>query len=266
MNCGEVNIQAANQIAREDVTTMDDGIPLEQRTTAELLAGARSLFDELGGLLCTRLSANDVSPIAKVPYKARVLREVLLHRTWELGDSAYTQYENGRVIPAFTLTRAAFETACVLFDLHRRVKAAVNSDALGDLDEEFLMKALFGRRDDPKVPYHSLNVLTVVDHVDKYVAGGRKEREGVLRRHFDNMCEFVHPNWAGAMGAYCHDIDERHSEFGPGRGKVPSQVGLYCLRIAVNIAGGSADGLAELEERFRKLCERELPGSGATKQ
>lgn len=55
------------------------------------------------------------------------------------------------------------------------------------------MKGLVGSKDGTtKIESH--NILTAVDRLDKEFIG--------LRRMYDTLCEFTHPNWSGCMGSY----------------------------------------------------------------
>lgn len=229
----------------------------DRERVAQLLREAREYTQELGSLLSGHLDANNVSPLAKIPYKARILREALLHRAWELADAACENFEQGRVITAFVLTRAAFETAALVFVLHKRVAKVVDVGSLGEFDEGFLMRALFGRKDDQGLPYQAFNILTCIDHIDRHVTEGREDRRGAVMALFADLCEYAHPNWAGTMGAYTHDVDERHSEFGSGKGNPPAECGIRSLRIALSIVIGCHRKLTELEDPLRELCERE---------
>lgn len=232
--------------------------PLEDQSPEELLAEAKENLEEIRSMLRERLDAYEISPIAKIPYKARILREVLLHRVWDLGDAALQQFEKSRNIPAFTLARSTFETASVIFCLYKRIQLVVETNTLGDLDEEFLMRTLFGRKDDPDAKYQAINILTAIDHLDKYIADGNIEQEGKFREYFDGMCEYAHPNWEGTLTAYHHYISERMCEVGVRVGSVPVEYGIYCLRMSLNIGGGFAQKLEYIDARFREICEREM--------
>ena len=69
----------------------------------------------------------------------------------------------------------------------------IDADTLGDFDEGFLMRALFGRKDDREAQYQAPNVLTCLDHLDRYVADGNEDRKGAVTKHFSGMCEYAQP-------------------------------------------------------------------------
>jgi hypothetical protein len=64
---------------------MDKNKPTVDKSAAELLSEAREFTDEVRQTLIDRLDANTISPRAKIPHKARILREVLLQRARGVG-------------------------------------------------------------------------------------------------------------------------------------------------------------------------------------
>jgi len=63
---------------------------------------------------------------------------------------------------------------------------------LGEIDE-FLMKGTFGGRTDDALR-KSPNILTAIDHTAK--------EHKKYRKLYDELSEFVHPNWFGTAGLY----------------------------------------------------------------
>lgn|GEM_PF-3659264 len=216
----------------------------------------------LRGRLTAHLSADSVSPRAKIPYKARLLRECLLHRVSDLADSACHVYRHGQIIPAFILSRSAFETAGVLFYLKKQIAASVASRTLANLDEEKLMRIMFGQKI-AESQYAAINVLTTLKYVNAFVADGNENRAGAMTRFYDNMCEFAHPNYMGCVGTYMQELPEWRVVLGRQARTPPASVGLRCLRVVIDLACDSADHLERLNVDFRALCERELE-SGKT--
>ncbi len=221
------------------------------KSDLELLAEARQFSAELRCMLQTRLSPKEVSPRAKTPYKARVMREVLLHRASELSDAACDLYEQEKLVPAYVLTRAVFETAAMLYLVYKKADTAVETNSVHEFDV-FLMRGLFGSRD-TAMPLDSHNILTAVDHLDKYGDG--------LRSYFDGLCEFAHPNCEGTLAAYTKHNDDLSMELGPNARGMRLAYGIIALRVVVSVAGEFYKKLAELDEQLRSLCEAELSES-----
>lgn len=86
-----------------------------------------------------------------------------------------------------------------MFSLHKFV-AEFNVDHDIKKLDDFLMKAIMGSRD-KSTPFEAVNILTAVDKVDKEFDG--------LRKMYDCLCEYTHPNWSGALGSFGTYDEER---------------------------------------------------------
>ena len=166
----------------------------------ERLALAKRMASEIRDALPKSIHAGEFTLKSKLPYKASSFREVLIHRASDLADVAIDLYESNRLVPAFVLTRAVIETTAVLFWLHKKAERFVETHDEKAFDE-FLMKGLMGSKDGT-TNHESHNVLTAVDHLDKEFPG--------LRDMYNSLCEFTHPNWSGAMGAYSELEKEKY--------------------------------------------------------
>lgn len=77
-----------------DVSTLSD---------SELLALAKQLASNIRSSLPKKLYAGSFTLKSKLPYKASLFREVLIHRLIDLADVAVELYESGRLVPALLL-------------------------------------------------------------------------------------------------------------------------------------------------------------------
>lgn len=170
---------------------------IRNMTDEERLALAKEVAKNIRESLPRELYAGSFTLESKIPYKAASFREVLIHRVSDLADVAIAQIADGRLVPAFVTTRSVVETTAMMYWLWKKSR-----DFLDNRDEnkydEFLMRGMLGSRND-MTPHESFNILTAVDHLDREFDG--------LRTMYDTLCEFTHPNWSGAMGAYSR-IDE----------------------------------------------------------
>lgn len=219
-----------------------------------LLREATEGSRELRQGLVTLITPAHISPTAKVPFKLRVLRELLLHRFSDLSDAACLLYNRGSTVPAFVLTRAAFETMATLFYLNKNVEAAVHAGDVEALDSA-AMKGTFGTKD-KSTPFEAVNVLTVITHLEKAYPG--------LQQDFELLCEFAHPNCAGVMVAYeavqAVNIDNPHVPLALGADAcgLNPEFGLSCLCIAITMTDWFARELARKDDDIIRLCEGEL--------
>ena len=153
---------------------------------------ARIIVKNIADNLPTKVDGRTTTSNSKLPFKIIVLREVLAHRVSELASVALQLYDAAKIIPAFVMTRAVLETVCVMFSLHKHVVVFNNDHDVNKLDA-FLTKAIMGSRDD-STTINCESILNSIDRVDKEFKG--------LRKMYDCLCEFTHPNWSGALGAY----------------------------------------------------------------
>jgi len=169
-----------------------DAVDVSKLSDSERLALAKQLASNIRGSLPKELYAGSFTLKSKLPYKATSFREVLIHRVSDIADVAIDLYEADRLIPAFIATRAVVETTAMVYWLHQRSREFLEKPDENSFDE-FLMKGMLGSRDGT-TKYDSYSVLTAVDRLDKEFNG--------LRKMYDTLCEFTHPNWSGVMGSY----------------------------------------------------------------
>ncbi len=222
-----------------------------EESVDSLMSEIRGRLELIGSSLPSRVDAMAISPTAKLPFKALSYREGLIWRMTELSRSAFEGFENGKMASAILLTRAAVETSAALWYLRAKVSAAVESRAVGSIDD-YLMRMLLGSKTIPEMP-QPINVLTFVDRVDKDIEG--------FRRHYDELSEFAHPNWSGTAGLYSKvDRENFWTDFGShlcdhGGLKYACVIN---LSVALEMFETTYNDLADLMPAFIRLCEAEL--------
>jgi hypothetical protein len=217
------------------------------KTTDEWLAeadGRLALFE--------KNLPRQIDPIAlsrsKLPFKALSYRETLIWRVTELGRTAVENFKKDRVAAATLLTRAVVETTAALWYLRKKMTAALEAQALGDIDD-YLMKLTYGTRVWEEFPA-AISVLTFVDSVEKELEGFRKQ--------YDSLSEVAHPNYSGTTGLFSKiDRDNMLVNVGPNAeyalGVVISGTG--SLSAALFIFEHCYDKLADEFPAFVELCE-----------
>jgi len=207
--------------------------------------------------LISRTDPAQVSLIAKIPYKALQIREALLYRATDLADASCMLLGANNFVAAACTTRAFQETFAALFYVNREVKKAIKDGDLAHLDES-LMKSLMGSKNNPDMP-DPVNVLKMVDHVDKEVPG--------FRSVYDILCELSHPNWAGTLGIYTKINKEKlWVDFGQNirlKDSTQSQI-IFTLHACLDLVAHIYDEFAELLPKLIKECEKAIESKGGT--
>jgi hypothetical protein len=220
-----------------------------------LMNEIRERLELLESSLPKHLDAMDVSRTAKLPWKALLYREVLIWRMAELSRAAFENFEKNRLIAAIVLTRASAETFAALWYLWHKITAAVESKSVGDIDT-YLMKLISGVKlpDDPVFP-QAVNILTIIDKVNK-------EAEG-FRHQYDVLSEYTHPNACGTTQSYLrHNREQLTTEFGQNSrtSENTRMIGLTNLSVSLLLFELKYNCVADLLPAFITLCERELEG------
>lgn len=110
----------------------------------------------------------------------------------QLSRSALNSFENKKLASAMLLARASMETCAALWYLSEILEREVGTQAIGETDQYF-MKLLMGTKIDADVLPKAENVMNFVDHVDKKIAGFRKQ--------YERLSEFAHPT--GRERCFC---------------------------------------------------------------
>lgn len=218
----------------------------EEKGKEELLTEADELVKQLVNKLPSRVSRGTVSTISKTALKGYAIRASLFHRMTELAEVAIDLYRQDRLIAAIVTTRSAFETAALLYHTYKHIEKVVETGKIGDIDDD-LMKVLFGERL-PDTDYVSVNILTVIDKLDKVATG--------VRDMYDGLCEFSHPNWSGVMGAYAKaDQDIFTLNFNQKHENIPPEVGLLALIAALSAFENYESAMSAILPNFTKIHE-----------
>jgi hypothetical protein len=219
----------------------------------ETLEYIKDLNDQLVAKLPTSIERLSISLHAKLPFKAMSLRAILMYRVSELSKSAYQQYEARSLISAFVLSRAVVETGALLCSLLKSMRRVVSEQQVGDVDD-FLMKALFGQRT-PDSNLAALNVLTLIDHMDK-------ESRGV-RSLYDFLSEYAHPNYSGSYGAYGSEDRENYClNLGADFERINWKPAISTHLVAIREFMKSCEEVSDLLPDFTIVCEADLARKG----
>jgi len=214
------------------------------------------------------IRADDVSPVAKLPYKAEVLFQVGLRRALELTESCIREANSMAFAPLYVDARALLETVAVVAEMGERIKRIVGNwdrTALTDLDTQH-MKALLGSRksgwgDPAKVP--ARNILSVIDDLSKAL-------DQDIRAAYDDLSEHAHPNFAGMQGAYQRiEAENRRSlliehPLLDGVGDIGHP--LAAIAVSLALLTRAFGQYRRLSYEFTRLCEEDIHQAGTWPQ
>jgi hypothetical protein len=218
------------------------------------LRNTAAVVERLSALRPTRIDPAAISRRAKIPYKVADLVGGLTYRVVELSKAALGAFSVCHLAVAIVLSRAALETAAALWYVARKVEATIEADRIGDFDD-VLMRMLLGfkaRAEDWKMP-SAINVLNFLDTIDQEVPG--------FRGHYEDLCEFAHPNWSGTAYLYSKpDTKNVWTDYGSDVRDldVPYLLGSLALEITVVTFEHFLNRVGEIMPKLIELAERDL--------
>jgi hypothetical protein len=130
--------------------------------------------------------------VYKPPFELEYFKEAVLYRFIELADATFALLDVSNFLGAVVTVRSLQETLSVMWYINEVCLYAITNKELTNFTEK-MNRLMLGWKDDDEFP-DSLNVLTLIDKVDKKIPGYRK--------HYDILSEYVHPNWHGTMGLF----------------------------------------------------------------
>src|ERR1700704_6673466 len=173
-----------------------------KKSVAELMDEIRARLAAFDSRLPVRISAMDVSPTSKLPYKVLLYREPLMWRMVELGRAALENFAADKLVAGIVLTRAAVETSAALWYLCAKVAGVVDTQTVGDIDE-YLMKMVMGTATgtapDAQQPALSTEDMELPRPVKIGAFLKQAEKDGLegFSHQYGILSEYAHPNWAG---------------------------------------------------------------------
>ena len=206
------------------------------------------------------INRENVSDISKTALKAYLIHASLLYRYYDLAKNSESLSKEAAVIPALILARAAFETAALLYYTYTKIDTVVKTGDVSEIDD-ILMRIMFGEKrqqitEDANIS--AVNILTVIDLLDKEM-----KKLGVqgVRALYDDLCEFAHPNFSGALGTYADATEDNpfHCAFGVKPECLDADMPLPFLYTSLLILEKCDEDLIEILPKFTKLHESSKP-------
>ena len=130
--------------------------------------------------------------VYKPTFELEYFKESVLYRFIELADATFYLLDVDNFLGAVVTVRGLQETFSVMWYINELCLYAVKHKELKHFNDQ-IKRLMLGSRDDKEFP-KLINVLTLIDKVEKLLPGYRK--------HYDILSEYVHPNWHGTMGLF----------------------------------------------------------------
>jgi hypothetical protein len=154
------------------------------------------------------------------------------------------------------LTRAVVETGAALWYLDTKIKRAIETSDLTELDEKLkqLVVGYIDRSAHADGVPKAINVLTFVGQVDKEIGGYASQ--------YAALCEYSHPNHDGTAGLYSHPHEDTGLiDLGSNvRGaQSPETICALNLSVAAMMFNHSYAAIGHALDQLIDLCERAVP-------
>ena len=192
-----------------------------------------------------------VSYKAKIPFKALSLRELLIHRMADLSEVACDLLVEEKFLSSIIIARSLYETTTVAFILDKKMKECLEKNRIEGFDDT-IIRLLVGSRTE-MTEVESMNILTLIDHWSKDVEE--------IKKIYDDLCEFTHPNYSGCMGCF-GKFDKKRLVLDLGKylygSDYPISLALIAMNTALDYFIDIYDGMASYLPQFSKLCEESL--------
>jgi hypothetical protein len=210
-------------------------------------AVSTKVLTELKASLPAKVEATKSSQKAKLPFFTTCLRECLLFRITELGESACNTIKAGELVSGAVLVRALLEAVALTVLLDQRVRETIESGDIQKLDD-LVSRSLVGCKN-KVTPLEAINVRTILEHATKKYEG--------LGDLYDELSEIAHPNWGGLLGAYgTLNSDERLYELG--MSKIPPPMLLIALNGALQVFQYTYNGMVPSLHKLVEVCDKTL--------
>jgi hypothetical protein len=170
------------------------------------------------------------------------------------------------IVSTSVLTRAVFETACLLFDVIRKLEDIIEEDDDAALDEfdKYITNTILGHGPKAKTfvlaeQYVVQNILTIIQRLSK-------QYEVPFDGFYEGLCEYAHPNYIGMMSVYTEAehtggittfTDRRAS-----RARASTFIWMGALATSFELVESSLTKWANVVHRVAILAERRIYEQG----
>ena len=213
------------------------------------------MINELRMHLADRIEHFQYSRTAKIPFKVHSFIEIMNLRMFDFSESVQLLLKQNKVIPAIPLIRSLFENVAITNRIVNAVDSSLLNKKLTNDFDDLITKIKFGTRYNDEIV--SINVLTQIDKLDKQFNG--------LRKCYDDLCEFTHPNWDGVEGSYSELDEVNHCTYIQKiitKEHPLTNIFQTCFLLIISIFSGYSEWLRNNLQEFAELCESEIKENG----
>jgi hypothetical protein len=182
------------------------------------LAEARRRVELIGRHLPSSVNAARFGVRSKAPYLLLCAREALIWRTEELARCACDMLERDDLAAGIMLTRGVTESAAFVWRLNQLLE-----------DRQKYSEADLLRRFEQML----LGSKNMIAHLDKQFPG--------VKDGYDQLSEFVHPNWSGVFGIFSMTDWRTHTTKFTGDARDMAAKEMAAKDIASILLAGSLD-------------------------
>jgi len=251
---------------------MENEMP-ENQETQDPLATAKDVCQRVKANLKKRLVPNNPLELNTLPVYVSSVKEALLYRSAELGETAIDLYRRNALVSAATITRSLLETSALFERLREKCAEFINKhkkhgfsmDNFQKLNDG-LRKISLGSTDQfieaeeiqPEQPYQVTSLVRSFE--TRYKFGTEA---------YAKLCQFAHPNLAGCIGpfAYWHDeyvefVSDYHLSPSP-ENETYFKILMVNLLLTIEKIQEDIDGL---HPEFDKVCGEYFTGNIGERQ
>ncbi|MGQ1911225.1 hypothetical protein ACT3CE_15745 [Marinifilum sp. RC60d5] len=211
----------------------------------------KTILEDLKNNSLDKIDHFALSSIDKLPLKVQLFIEVISKRMIDFSESVIILLEGNHIIPAIPLIRAIIENLAITNKVFVSFDKSISNNQLTNGFDEDITKIILGTRYCEE--YKSTNILNYIDKLDKEING--------IRKYYDSLCEYTHPNWNGVEGAYLiSDNNSNVTEITKVINKEHDLTNYFigCFLLGVTYFSAKTLYMREHLHSFVSLCEHDL--------
>lgn len=185
----------------------------KNQESEDLLSTAEDVCQRVRTNLQKRLAPDNPLELKTTPVFVRCIKEALMYRSAELGETAINLFRRNALVSAATITRSLLETTALFERLRETCDGFIKKHKKHGMSKEHFQKFDNELR---KIILGSTHRL-VEDEVEPHKVPSLINSLGTrykidLKKVYDTLCQFSHPNFAGVIGPFAYWYDD-HVEF-----------------------------------------------------
>jgi hypothetical protein len=242
---------------------------MENEMPENLLATAEDVCQRVKTSLQERLTPDSPLELKTLPVYVSCVKEALLHRSTELGETAIDLYRRNALVSAATITRSLLETTALFERLRETCAGFINKhkkhgcsmanfqkldDGLRKISLGSTRQLAEGEERPPEQPYRVRSRVKSLGTRYKFSA----------EEVYVTLCQFAHPNFASCIGPFAYWHDE-HVEFISDYHRSPSPENASLFKNLLVILLCTVEKIQEdiegLLPEFDKVCGEYFTGN-----